>query len=56
MEGGSSKIVEKGGNRGTIMQQCLIFRTLKGLKRGSQEKRGGRFGRPCPPSMNESAY
>ena len=32
---------KKGGNRGTIMQQCLMFRNLKGLKRGSREKRGG---------------
>ena len=55
-EEGSSKRVGKGENRGTIMQQCLIFRNLKGLKRRSQEKRGGRFGHPCPPSINESAY
>ena len=31
----------KGGNRGKIMQQRLIFRSLKGIKRGSREKRGG---------------
>ena len=30
-----------GGNRGTVMQHCLIFRNLKGLKRGSLEKRCG---------------
>ena len=32
---------KKGGNRVTIMQQCLIFRNLKGLKREAEKKRGG---------------
>ena len=38
---GGLKSWEKRGNRGTIMQQCLIFRNLKGLKGGSREKRSG---------------
>ena len=47
------------------MQQRLIFRSLKGLKRGSREKRGGSWDyvleaggldAPVPHSINESAY